>query len=270
MSEIRIIHAGERAALDPAQSGFAHGYGLFETIRLSGGRLHFWTAHWERLAASAAALGFELPVDADAALQAIRELVRADALGDATIKLSLLKEQGRFRLYVYSRPTMPVPAVARLQLNGRYPLNEHSLLAGHKTHNYMEAVLLLERCRAASYTDTLRLNTAGQLAETTVANLFFIKSGRLCTPSLRTGILPGVIRSVIVESREVEQGVYFPDDMRGADALFLTNSSFGILSVDEVDGEGLSLRLDSGSHPDILDLKRMLDLRAEALSADLG
>jgi branched-subunit amino acid aminotransferase/4-amino-4-deoxychorismate lyase len=159
---------------------------------------------------------------------------------------------------------MATIATARLHLTTTNPINEHSRLAGHKTHNYMENMLLLESVRAEGYSDVLRVNSAGVLAETTVANLFFIKQGRLCTPALSTGILPGVIRAEVLRLAEslaipVEEGSYAPAVLQEAEAVFLTNSTVGIRSMDTICGSGLDLILQSEPRP-------LLDVLTSGLS----
>jgi branched-subunit amino acid aminotransferase/4-amino-4-deoxychorismate lyase len=265
MSEIIILQSGEAAALDATQSGFAHGFGIFETIKLSQGRLCFWEAHWQRFYDSAFDLGLPLNYTREETLIAIRELVQADGLRDGTVKLSLLKAEAGADCYVYTRPVMATIATARLHLTTTNPINEHSRLAGHKTHNYMENMLLLESARAEGYLDVLRVNSAGVLAEATVANLFFIKQGRLCTPALSTGILPGVIRAEVLRLAEslaipVEEGSYSPAVLQEAEAVFLTNSTVGIRFMDTISGGGLDLMVPGEPLP-------LLDALTSGLSA---
>jgi branched-subunit amino acid aminotransferase/4-amino-4-deoxychorismate lyase len=255
MSDIIILKAGEVARMDPTQSGFAHGFGVFETIKLSAGRLCFWQAHWQRLIRSADALNLKFDGSEAGVLGAIRELVRAGGLSDGTVKVSLLRNGAGVTCYLYARPAMSAAGNARLQLAQDGALNEHSLLAGHKTHNYMENLLLIEAARSAGFTDVLRVNTAGDLAETAVANLFFIQPGRLCTPALSTGVLPGVIRAEVLRaagalSISVEEGRFSVEALQGAEAVFVTNSSVGIQQVDTVDT--MDFR---GAHPVVDALK---------------
>ena len=61
--------------MDPSQSGFAHGFAVFETILVADGLIQFWKAHWERLNRSAQTLGVELSCDGESALVAVRELL---------------------------------------------------------------------------------------------------------------------------------------------------------------------------------------------------
>lgn len=269
MSEIIILHAGETARLDPTRGGFAHGFGIFETIRLSGGRLSFWAAHWERMRASAEELQLDLAVDASAVLGAVRVLVAADGLSGGLVKLSLLRDGEGTRLFVYARAAGPVPESAQLKWEPRYPVNENSLLAGHKTHNYMENRALFEASQADGFYDALRTSVSGHLAETTMGNLFFIAGGKLRTPALATGILPGVIRAEVLRIHGAEEGCYTVEALEKAEAVFMTNSSCGILPVTRLAGAGLDLNFGSATDTRIQELAASLAAAEQACSEPL-
>ena len=107
-----------------------------------------------------------------------------------------------------------------------------SSLAGHKSHNYLENILVLEAAHLAGCYDGLRLNTQGEIAEGAISNIFFFRDGRWYTPVLACGLLPGVIRETLLQLLEVEEGRYTPADLISAEAVCLTNSSVGLLSLD--------------------------------------
>jgi 4-amino-4-deoxychorismate lyase len=237
MPDIVIIPIGESTPVLPTSSFFAHGFGLFETMSYADGQLDFWSDHWQRLAKSAKHFALDLPQQ-DAVLAALRQLVASSELEQATLKLSLVKESGGSRLYVYARPPLPAPEGRSMLLDTTCPIFPRSLLAGHKTHNYMESMHLLNLARAQGYYDTLRVDSQGNLAETTTANVFFIKAGRIFTPALKTGILPGVTRAALVSSPElaVEEGAYLPKSLLEADAVFITNATSGVQPIPRIDG----------------------------------
>ncbi|MDQ8207163.1 aminotransferase class IV [Coraliomargarita sp. SDUM461003] len=245
MPDIVIIPPTECVMLAPTAPGFAHGFGLFETMRYDAGRLYFWQDHWARLARSARHFALKLPPEI-AVQDALRELVTSTAIESGTLKLSLLKAASGTCLYVYARPPLPTPKGRRLQLDTTCPIFSRSLLAGHKTHNYMEAMHLLARARAQGYYDVLRTDDAGQIAETTTANFFFVKDGRLYTPSLVSGILPGVTRAALLRAPElaVVEGHVAPEVLLGAEAAFVTNASNGIEVMDGIDGLALGQTVD--------------------------
>ncbi|MEM1222823.1 MAG: aminotransferase class IV [Verrucomicrobiota bacterium] len=252
MPKIIIVQPGDSVEMDPVGPGMAHGYGLFETLKLEAGRLCFWKAHWDRLEHSAEKLGIGLEHSMSDVLEAVWSLARSAKLEDAVIKLSLLKDRKGSKLYVYSRPKISVPVRARCLVSKSSPINEHSILAGHKTHNYMENMLLLEAAKTAGYDDMIRINSAGNLAETTIGNLFFLAGDTLFTPSLNSGILNGTVRSAIIEiassvSLKVEEAEYEPSVLTKANGIFVTNASCGVLPVHQVDGMGVEFMANTTS-----------------------
>ncbi len=260
MQKIVILGSDEMVVFHPTNAGFAYGCGLFETIKLAGGRLYFWPAHWRRLQGAAHTLGIECHCNETAVLAAIRELVRTESVVNGTIKLSLFAD----KLYVYSRPPLSVAdGPLRLKVDLESRINEHSHLAGHKTHNYMENFLLLQECRRQGYHDVLRMNTSGSLAETAVGNVFFIHAGQLCTPSEGVGILPGIMRATVLEMARSERmdtnaGVFSLDALKSAEAMFVTNVSGGILPVFQVCSREILFEKDSESHPTVKRLSVLL------------
>lgn len=262
MSKIVVLNSEALAQLNPVHSGFAHGFGIFETIKLSAGGLRFWEAHCERFFQSVRAFDMPFTQDDEALLAAIRELVSEGGFQDGLIKMSLLSAADDTCCYVYARSAVRPAGKVKLYLSEDAPLNEHSLLAGHKTHNYMEAMHLLKTVRSSGFTDCIRLNTAGVLAETTVANLFFICEETLHTPALSTGILPGVVRAEVLEAAKalsirVEAGAYPIERLKTCRAAFLTNASMGLQAVDAIEGKQFNLALEA-SHPMIDELKAAL------------
>ena len=84
MQDIVLVSDGETIPLASNASGFAHGFGLFETIRYMDGQLFFWKYHWARFARSAEHFGLALPKE-DAVLAALRRLVARTKLTEGTL-----------------------------------------------------------------------------------------------------------------------------------------------------------------------------------------
>ena len=253
MSKLVILKSRSHAHLNPLHSGFAHGFGIFETIRLTGGRLEFWTAHYERFLHSAKTFNLHFDEVERVVLAAIRELVESEKVRDGIIKLSLLSEGKDTCCYVYVRSIEQTDEKITLHLDTQSSLNENSVLAGHKTHNYMESMYLKQFAQKNGFFDAVRLNTTGLLAETTLANLFFVKEDRLYTPALSTGILPGVIRAEVLDAARthsipVEEGNYSVECLKSAETAFLTNSSVGIMPVSSFFADDSTVTYTLSSH----------------------
>jgi para-aminobenzoate synthetase component 1 len=79
--------------------------------------------------------------------------------------------------------------------------------------------------------DLVLLNEKGQITEGTVSNIFFVIKGKLYTPSLECGLLPGIIRGYLLEHEKVEETYIYPYDLDRVDEVFITNSLMGLVSV---------------------------------------
>lgn len=263
MSSIEIIYPGEAVALNPESPGFAHGFGLFETICLREKRIELWEAHWQRLTGSARELGVDCRFENCEVLEAVKTLARK-LPADATIKLSLLREGDSSKMLVYSRASYFPPAAIGLLGEDAFRINEASPLAGHKTHNYLENLLALESARGRGCYETLRLNSKGQVAEGAISNIFFVRDGSLHTPCAQTGLLPGVVRSEIMQSLAVEEGSYALSDLFSADAVFLTNASIGFCPVDWLLSSGEKIQLASRQNEWCEQVRQLLADRVKA------
>ena len=85
------------------------------------------------------------------------------------------------------------------------------------------------------------LNTRGDICETTNANLFFVRDGRLYTPDERCGLLPGTVRAWLCERYEAEQGTFRQDSLDSWDEVFATNALMGVRPVVELGDAGYGI-----------------------------
>ena len=72
--------------------------------------------------------------------------------------------------------------------------------------------------------DVVLWNEQGQATETTIANLVVQQGGRLITPPVESGLLPGVFRRHLLETGQIVEGVVTLDDLRRAERVFAVNS----------------------------------------------
>ncbi len=102
------------------------------------------------------------------------------------------------------------------------PFDVDTPFVHHKTtyRDHYQAV----RDQYPTFDDVILVNESGFVTETTIANLVVKRDGRLLTPARRHGLLPGVFRQHLLETGEIEEADITPEDVRGAEALFLVNS----------------------------------------------
>jgi branched-subunit amino acid aminotransferase/4-amino-4-deoxychorismate lyase len=118
--------------------------------------------------------------------------------------------------------------------------NEFSGLCRLKSLNYLLYLLVRTRAEERGYEDAILTNGAGEICECTTSNLFFFRQGRLETPALSSGLLPGILRQALMEClEEAGQPVYevriTPEALPGCEEVFVTNSLVEILPVGRVD-----------------------------------
>jgi 4-amino-4-deoxychorismate lyase len=93
--------------------------------------------------------------------------------------------------------------------------------------------------------DCVMLNEKNLVAETSSANIFWVKNGRVFTPAKSCGILLGCVRKKLLEIAplKITQKAAKISSLKNADEIFLTNSSFLVLPVDEFLGRKLQKNL---------------------------
>jgi branched-subunit amino acid aminotransferase/4-amino-4-deoxychorismate lyase len=72
-----------------------------------------------------------------------------------------------------------------------------------------------------------------------MANVFWLRGDQLFTPSLATGCLPGTTREFVMENTAVTEVDVGTDELREADAIFLTSAGLGVVAVDEFRGRAI-------------------------------
>ncbi|WP_377806993.1 aminotransferase class IV [Azospirillum sp. A29] len=240
----RLIQAAE-ARIDPADRGFTLGDGLFETIRIEDGVPRHLPRHLDRLAAGAELLRLPLPYSAAELTGAMAALIGAAGIADGVLRLTLSRGTGARGVLppADAQPTllmtvapathMTAPVAAVVARSTRR--NEHSPLSRLKSLNYLDSILARQEAAERGADEALLLNAAGRLAESSVATLFLSVGGRLLTPPVADGALPGIRRALILERHGAEEAPLGLEDLARADEAILTNS-LGLRPLVAVDG----------------------------------
>lgn len=118
--------------------------------------------------------------------------------------------------------------------------NETSLLTYHKTMNYADNIMEKRKAVSAGFDEPIFFNTRGEVAEGATTNIFFWRNGKLYTPPVASGILPGVMRRCIMEHLEVQEAIFQYKDVMASEEVFVTNALLGIMPVAEIAGRYFS------------------------------
>ncbi len=233
------------ARIDPTDRGFTLGDGLFETIRIASGQAAHLGRHLMRLRDSAAFLSIPLKWTDAVLRDAIADLLAAQAVVDGVLRLTLTRGAAARGLLPGGTvaPTLlmqtgalpPAAKPARLIIARTTRRNEWSPTCRLKSTNYLDSILARQEAIERDADDALLLNTAGRLSEATIANLFVRIGGRLLTPPVADGALPGIARSLLLERADAEEALLKIDDLWRSDAAFLSNS-LGLRPIVKIDG----------------------------------
>jgi len=240
----RIVPFAE-ACLSPGQSGLLSGWGVFTTLRLYGGQPFEFHRHWVRLARDAARLGVAMPYEEETVGRQIASLAGANQREEGMARLWLVRNDGGLwaepgatrvtDLLACTRELVPWPLAHRLLIQPAAIFSD-GLLAGAKMLSWAGHALLLERARAQGFDDALLLNERGELAECTSANVFLLRHGKVLTPPLASGCLPGVTREILFEIAppsgiELAEHTLTPDDLDSADEVFISSTTREVAGV---------------------------------------
>ncbi|WP_254862070.1 aminotransferase class IV [Halovivax gelatinilyticus] len=274
-----LVPASEaRVSVD--DRGFRYGDGAFETLRAYGGSIFEWDAHADRLEATCETLGFEPGLTREALRARIDETLSANDLADAYVRLSVTRgvQPGTLSPDPDVEPTVVIwtkplarggtrgrrvwdePATVRTVETRRIP--DDAIPAAAKTHNYLNGILARTELRGTDADEAILLDHEGRLAEGATSNLFVVDDGVLHTPSTEGPVLPGITRRVVLELADrrgipTAQGRYEPTVLTDADEVFLTNTTWEVRPVVQVD----DARFDVG--PVTRTLQRSFDERVE-------
>jgi branched-chain amino acid aminotransferase len=252
------IFMPEEAHVSIADRGLLLGDGLFETMAVYKARVFELDGHLERLASGLGVLGFAQAVDIPKLRAAIAQFLASEEASFAVLRVTVTRGAGPRGL---APPEAPRPAIlmtlSPMPPERKTPLslhiatvtrrNEHSVLSRIKALPYLDNVLALAEARAHGADEALLLNTRGAVACATVANVFIIRDGRLETPPVSDGALPGTMRALVLSLATqaglapVENSLHVRD-LAKADEVLLTNSISRVTEANTCNGLPLGRR----------------------------
>jgi branched-chain amino acid aminotransferase len=250
-----------KAKLSPFDHGFLYGYGLFETMRAYQGHILRLDHHLTRLRRSAQSLSLtHSPLNIMEGKQSLKaacmETLEVNKLKDARLRLTVSAGEGDMTpdpgtcssptVLITAQDLIPLPpekyesgftaALSSLRRNSQSPLSRL------KSTCYIENILARMAARAVGCDEAILLNEQGYLAEGSTTNIFLASNGELITPSLESGVLPGITREAILEiarasnikilERQVEL-----KELIEAEEAFVTNSILELMPLTWFEGK---------------------------------
>jgi branched-chain amino acid aminotransferase len=246
----------ETAKVSVFDHGFLYGDGVFEGMRVYGGKTFKLAEHVDRLYDSAQAIALKVPMAKSEMIAVTEEGVRRAGLQDGYLRHVISRGVGDLGLDPRKclRPSVTIifdviaiwPAERYEQglalITAGTPINQREALSPRiKSLNYLNHILAKVEATNAGADDAIMLDSAGHIAEATGMNLFICKKDTLYTPAVYAGLLRGVTRDTIIEiAREaghtVVETMLNRYDLYTADEAFLTGTAAEVAPIRTVDG----------------------------------
>ncbi len=256
------LHSADKPSISPLNRGFLYGDAIYEVWRTYDGILFAWDEHWQRLERSAQALGFPLPFTQLELLQQIKRTAagfcrKSGERPELYIRLQVARGAGVIGLntmladkpsYVLLIQSLKVPTTEqvargiRLGLAKTFHRNHPSTLNPlWKTGNYLNNILCLREAMAAGAEEVVMTNLAGEITESAVANIGFVRDGVLVTPPLSAGMLEGITRAAVLgpvaraAGVPVHETTIRPEELGSFSECFITGTTREVHPVNAID-----------------------------------
>lgn len=243
-----------KAHLSVADHGLLYSFGLFQTMRAYNGKLFLLEKHIQRLHEAARLIGMEDKLKGIDFAKICNDTLAANKLKSARVRLTVtnganeampwIDPSGPPTVIVTARPFTTVPEEKYRQ---GYKLGiaalrrmKQSPLSTIKSTAYLLNVVARMEGTQQGYDEVIMLNERGIIAEAGGGNLFFVKGGKLLTPAVDNGLIPGVTRETVLALAKgmgikAIEGDIRSKDIKGFDEIFLTNAIIEVMPVTKVE-----------------------------------
>ena len=213
--------------------GYSFGLGLFETILFYKGKPIFLDEHLARINKSITDLELKIEkLKKDEVFQYLNN--NKNTLEYEVLKIVLSEKNRIFlkREYTYTEKDYQKGFSLNISKVRR---NESSIFTFHKTLNYGDNILEKRKSKKMGYDEPIFLNSKNQVTEGATSNIFVVVGDKIYTPKLSCGLLNGIVRQYIISNYDVIESEIDLEFLNNADEIFLTNSLFGIMPVNNLE-----------------------------------
>jgi branched-chain amino acid aminotransferase len=221
----------EEARIPVTDDGLLRGDGVFEVLRLYGGRPFALADHLARMERSAANL--RLPLEVGAIRDDVGALLQAAGPGDALLRL--VATRGGHRLALLE----PLPAHPPGVRVGSVTYAPTRVLDGVKSLSYAANMHATRLARERGFDEALLVTPHGRVLEAPTSSLFWVREGRLLTPPLDDHILSSITRGLLFELAGAKEAPCTRDDLDAADEAFLASTVREVQPVTVIDDREL-------------------------------
>lgn len=235
-----VVARAEDVRISPFDHGFLYGAGFFETFRTYEGHVFLFEEHMHRLRGALSEYKIAMPYTNEEIVEAVRELTACSEHRDGYFRLNVSAgvhdiglapaEYRTPTVILFRKELVQVPRGTEksgVWLETARNLPESGIR--HKSHNYLNNVRGRLELPSLKNQEGLFLTADGFVAEGITSNVFWMKGGTLYTPSIDTGILPGITRAFIIRSAKeagipVVDGLFSKEIVNQAAEVFISNA----------------------------------------------
>jgi branched-chain amino acid aminotransferase len=227
---------------------------VFEGERAYGGEIFKCTQHSERLKRSAQILDFEIPYSVAEIDAAKRLVLEKNGQKDAYLRpvawrgsemMGVAAQHNAIHLAIatwewpsYFDPAQRLQGIKLDLAEYRRPDPATAPALAKAAGLYMICTISKHRAERKGYADAMMLDWQGRVAECTGANIFFVKDGKLHTPTADC-FLSGITRQTVIELAkrrgiEVIERRIMPEELTAFPECFITGSAAEVTPVSEI------------------------------------
>ncbi len=238
----RLYDDSNEPTVSVRDHGLVVGDGVFEALKVTSDGVFAIQRHLNRMDRSAAAMGLPAP-DHQLIREGIAAVLEGRTFTDGKIRITYtgglgpLGSQaayGPVTLVVAAEATAPVPSTTTI-VTVPWRRNEFGALTGVKSTSYAENVRALAYATDRGASESIFLNTTGNVCEGTGSNIFFVFGDEVVTPPLSAGALAGITREVLLEWTDITERDVVPSEALAADEVFITSSLRDVQGVTQWD-----------------------------------
>lgn len=236
------IIASSEAKISIHDRGLKFGDSIFETISIYNYTPYLFEYHLERLKQGLEAMKIQADIKEIAAMALL--LLEKNAQNSGILRimvtrgeksLGYLPLESKANIIITEEAPRSSPAIAEasLMISSYQKISPSSQPISYKLGNSLNYVLAKMEAVENHFYDAILLDNKGIVAETSSANIFMVKGGKIYTPPLATGPIAGVIRRRLMEISpiQIQEQEFDIRELATADEIFITNSSILIIPV---------------------------------------
>jgi para-aminobenzoate synthetase / 4-amino-4-deoxychorismate lyase len=200
---------------------------LIETL-LWDGEFQRLNLHLDRMESSA--LYFDFPFDRAQITSTLADLSKSPTFGSGRQRIRLTLAAGG-EVTAEVSPYPDEPSQIKIWLTDQRT-SSSDLFRRHKTTRRELYDRLYAKAREHAFDEVIFTNEKGEVTEGAISNVFIERDGKLLTPPVTSGVLPGVLRGYILKTNAgSKEAVLQVADLKSADALYLCSSLRGLRRV---------------------------------------